>query len=170
MPNRAPVGSTPTLRPDSDRQTTTQSSRGQLFTPVPSDAPTEDNEHVSQQNHDQKEIQSDSGDFGDSFDIEDEEIIELAKRVEKSAQADKSPPSRARNLNIHDTHDHDDYGGALLSEEERRLLGSSSTLWLTLYMLTRDRHHKSSTRCAQTNRARQVPSTYHGPLISLRSF
>ena len=119
------MGPTPTLRPDPGCHITTQSSRGQLVTPVASDHQTEDNDHVLQQvlAH---EIQSDSGDFGDSFDEEDEEIIELAKRIEKSAQTEKSPPSRARKLNIRDTHEHDDYGGALLSEEERKLLGTNS--------------------------------------------
>jgi hypothetical protein len=126
-PTRPSVGSTPTLGPDSDRQITTQSSRGQLFTPVPSDAPTEGIEHFSQQDL-HEEIHSDSGDFGESFDEEDEEIIELAKRIEKTAQTEKSPPSRARKLNIRDTHEHDDYGGALLTEEERKLLGMSSGL------------------------------------------
>lgn len=141
------IGPSPTLGFGSDRQITTQSSRGQLFTPVASDAPTESNEHVSQQDCDQ-EIQSDSGDFGNSFDEEDEEIVELANRIEKSAQTEKSPPSRARKLNIRDTHEHDDYGGALLSEEERKLLGTSSTLWLRLYVLTLNRRHQSPARCA----------------------
>lgn len=98
-----------------------------------SDDPAEGNDYPPQQDHDQ-ELQSDSGDFGDSFDEEDEEIIELAKRIEKSAQTEKSPPARARKLNIRDTHEHDDYGGALLSEEERKLLGTSSGLWLVLHM------------------------------------
>lgn len=166
-PTRASIGPTATLRPDSDRQITTQSSRGQLFTPVASDDPVESNEHVSQQYSD-REIQSDPEDFGDSFDEEDEEIIELTKRIEKSAQTEKSPPSRARKLNIRDTHEHDDYGGALLSEEERKLLGTSFTLWLRLHVLTLARRYKSSARCAQTNRTRQIPSAYHGPFISLR--
>lgn len=167
-PTQASVGPTPTLRPVSDRHITTQSSRGQLFTPVTSDDQTEDNDHVLQQNPAQ-EIQSDSGDFGESFDEEDEEIIELAKRIEKSAQTDKSPPSRARKLNIRDTHEHDDYGGALLTEEERKLLGTSSGLWARLRALTIDRRHQSSARCAQTDNACQVSSANHGPLISLRS-
>lgn len=82
----------------------------------------EDIEHFSQ--HDQHGLdQLDSGDYGDPLDEDDEEIIKLAKRVEKSAQTGKSPPSRARKLNIRDTHEHDDYGGALLYEEERKLLG-----------------------------------------------
>lgn len=128
-PTRASVGSNSTLARDTDRFVTTQSSRGQLFTPVASDAPKEGNEHVPQQDHGQ-ETQSDSGDFGDSFDEEDEEIIELTKRIEKSAQTEKSPPLRARKLNIRDTHEHDDYGGALLTEEERKLLGTSFGLWI----------------------------------------
>lgn len=168
-PARAYIDPTPTLGAGSDRQITTQSSRGQLFTPVASDDPIEDNKHVSQQDSD-REIPSDSGGFGGSFDEEDEEIIELAKTIEKSAQTVKSPPSRARKLNIRDTHEHDDYGGALLSEEERKLLGMSPVLSLASYVLTLNRRHQSSSRSAQTNRARQVPSTDHGPLISLRSF
>lgn len=98
-----------------------------------SDDPAEGNGYPSQQDYDQ-ELQSDSGDFGDSFDEKDEEIIELAKRIEKSAQTEKSPPARARKLNIRDTHEHDDYGGALLSEEERKLLGTSASLWLGLHL------------------------------------
>jgi hypothetical protein len=121
------IGPTPTLRPESDRDVTTQSSRGQLFTPVASDSPTENDEYISQQDCHQ-EIQSDFGDYGDSLDEDDEEIIELAKNIEKSAQMNKSPPTRARKLNIRDTHEHDDYGGALLSEEERKLLGMRPTL------------------------------------------
>ena len=60
--------------------------------------------------------------------MDDEEIIELTKKIEKSAQVEKSPPSRARKLNIRDTHEHDDYGGALLPEEERNLLGMGNLL------------------------------------------
>ena len=168
MPIRASVGPTPTLMPDSDRQITTQSSRGQLFTPVASDDPPEGNEDVSQPDLHQ-EIHSDFGDFGDMFDEEDEEIIELAKRIEKSAQTENSPPSRARKLNIRDTHEHDDYGGALLTEEERKILGRSSDLWLKLYVLTLERRHQNPARCAKADHARQVSSANHGPLISLRS-
>lgn len=124
---QASVGPTPTLRADSNREITTQSSRGQLFTPVASDVPTEGNEHASQQDC-HRVTQSESGEYGTSLDVDDEEIIELTKKIEKSAQMEKSPPSRARKLNIRDTHEHDDYGGALLSEEERKLLGTSNSL------------------------------------------
>lgn len=169
-PTRASVGSTPTLGPESDRQIKTQSSRGQLFTPVASDDPTEGNEYVPQEDYGH-ESQSDSGDFWDSFDEEDEEIIELAKRIEKSTQTDKSPPARARKLNIRDTHEHDDYGGALLSEEERKLLGKLRSLARITYVcgLILQRRHQNTDRCAQTNRGRQVSSTYHGSLIPPRS-
>ena len=129
---QATVGPTPTLRADSNREVTTQSSRGQLFTPVASDAPTEGNEHASQQDC-HRVTQSESGEYGTSLDVDDEEIIELTKKIEKSAQMEKSPPSRARKLNIRDTHEHDDYGGALLSEEERKLLGMSNTLSRSIY-------------------------------------
>lgn len=147
------IGPAPTLRPDADREVTTQSSRGQLFTPVASDAPTEDNEHVSQQDYHQ-EIQSNSGDYGDSLDEDDAEIIELTKNIEESAQIDKSSPTRARKLNIRDTHEHDDYGGALLPEEERKLLGMRPTLWLSLQGLTSCRCYQDTTRHTKTNRAR----------------
>ena len=129
---QASVGPTPTLRADSNREVTTQSSRGQLFTPVASDVPTEGNEHASQQDC-HRVTQSESGEYGTSLDVDDEEIIELTKKIEKSAQMEKSPPSRARKLNIRDTHEHDDYGGALLSEEERKLLGMSNPLSLLAY-------------------------------------
>lgn len=168
-PTRASVGSTLTLGRDADRQITTQPSRGQLFTPVASHDPTEGNEHVSQPNF-HHEIQNDPGDFGEPFDEEDEEIIELAERIEKSAQTAKSPPSRAHKLNIRDTHEHDDYGGALLSVEERKLLGTSSGLWVRLHILILSRRHQRPARCAQTDRAREISSTYYGPLVSSRSF
>jgi hypothetical protein len=103
----------------------TQSSRGQLLTAVATHALTESSKCIVLQSS-YEDIQSDAGDYGDSLDEDDEEMIELAKRVEVSTQMDKSPPSRARKLNIRDTHEHDDYGGALLSEEERKLLGTSS--------------------------------------------
>lgn len=93
-----------------------------------SDAPREGNDHFSQQDC-HLEIECDSGDYGDSLDVDDEEIIELTKNVKKTAQMDKPPPTRARKLNIRDTHVHDDYGGALLTEEERKLLGMRATLW-----------------------------------------
>jgi hypothetical protein len=91
---------------------------------VASDALTEGDGNGSQQDCHQ-EILSDSGDYGESLDEDDEELIELTKNIERSAQSDQTPPSRARKLNIRDTHEHDDYGGALLSEEERKLLGMS---------------------------------------------
>jgi hypothetical protein len=103
----------------------TQSSRGQLLTAVVTHALTESCKCIVPQSSYQ-DIQSDAGDYGDSLDEDDVEVIELAKRVEVSTQMDNSPPSRARKLNIRDTHEHDDYGGALLSEEERKLLGTSS--------------------------------------------
>ena len=124
---QASVGPTPTLGPESSRTTTTQSSRGQLLTPVVSDDPTEDNVHVSKPDF-HHEIPSGFGDYGDSLDEDDEEVIELTKHIEKAAHMEKSPPARARKLNIRDTHEHDDYGGALLSEEERKLLGMSYSL------------------------------------------
>jgi hypothetical protein len=70
------------------------------------------------------------GSFEDALDLDDDEMIKLSKRVENTAQPGKSAPSRARRLNIRDTHEHDDYGGALLSEEERKLLGTVHTLWV----------------------------------------
>jgi len=164
--DQAHVVPTPTPRPASDCKPMTRSFRGQLLTPVASDAPTESNEYISQQTS-RQEIHSDVEDFGDSLDEDDEEVIELAKLVEKSGQMEKSPPSRARKLNIRDTHEHDDYGGALLSEEERKLLGMSSTPSSREWVLTVNRCHQSTTGHTQTNRACQVPTTYHGPLISL---
>jgi len=123
--DQASVVSAPATRPASHRKIMTRSSHKQLLTPVASDAPIESSEHTLHQSPYQ-EIHSDAGDFGDSLDEDDEEIIELTKCVETSAQLDRSPPSRARKLNIRDTHEHDDYGGALLSEEERKLLGTGS--------------------------------------------
>lgn len=94
-----------------------------LPTPAGSDplkAPSEN--HVRRSSR--QTLRSDSGDFGEPIDEEDDEVIELTKRAERSARSGQSPPARARKLNIRDTHAHDDYGGALLTDEERKLLGT----------------------------------------------
>lgn len=125
------IGSTATLGFSSDSDAAPEP-HASLPTPLASDAATESNGRTARRNHPQV-TQSHSGEFEDSLDEDDDEMIELAKRVEKQATAGQSPPSRARKLNIRDTHEHDDYGGALLSEEERRLLGIISAffrVWL----------------------------------------
>lgn len=115
------VGSTATLGFSSDSDTTSEFHRS-LPTPLASDAATESNERTAHRSQ-HEVLQNQPEEFGDSIDEDDDEMIELAKRIEKTAQPGQSPPSRARKLNIRDTHEHDDYGGALLSEEERKLLG-----------------------------------------------
>lgn len=62
-----------------------------------------------------------NGDYDDYLD--EDELIELAKRVEKSTTSRKTPPSREWKLNIREVNSNEDYGGALFTEEERRLLG-----------------------------------------------
>lgn len=68
--------------------------------------------------------------FGEYSDEDEEELIELANKVEnrtsieKSNKPTKSPPSRDWKLNVREVHENEDYGGALLSKEERNLLGS----------------------------------------------
>ena len=65
-------------------------------------------------------------DEADDEDDDEDEMIELAKRIEKSAGSkETSPPARARKFNIRETHEYDNYGGALFTEEERELLGTS---------------------------------------------
>jgi hypothetical protein len=60
-------------------------------------------------------------------DYDDDDMIELSKRIEKSAGSkETTPPARARKFNIRETHEYDDYGGALFTEEERELLGTSA--------------------------------------------
>jgi hypothetical protein len=60
-------------------------------------------------------------------DYDDDDMIELSKRIEKSAGSkETTPPARARKFNIRETHKYDDYGGALFTEEERELLGTSA--------------------------------------------
>lgn len=95
-----------------------------LPTPVGSDpltAPSESNVRRSSR----QTLRSDSGNFGEPIDEDDDEVIEMTKRAERSIRSGQSPPARARKLNIRDTHAHDDYGGALLTDEERKLLGTS---------------------------------------------
>ena len=73
-------------------------------------------------------LRSTSNDFGPPIEEDNDEVVELMRRAEDYARKEnplKSPPSRARKLNVRETHAHDNYGGALLSEEERKLLGAS---------------------------------------------
>jgi hypothetical protein len=103
----------------------------QLPTPVNSDTPTETVER-STRLHKHKTIRTETEDLAisihdDDGDYDDDDMIELAKRVEKSAGSkETSPPARARKFNIRETHEYDDYGGALFTEEERELLGTST--------------------------------------------
>ena len=106
----------------------------QLPTPVNSDTPTDVEKRSSRRSKAKtlQAFQADSEDFEnpvheDDEDDDEDEMIELAKRIEKSASSkETSPPARARKFNIRETHEYDDYGGALFTEEERELLGTSA--------------------------------------------
>jgi hypothetical protein len=151
--SKAPTGSTSTLGFGSGDDVTPKPVRGQLPAPVAPNAPRRNNERSASLGnsripstdygdfHDLVELSEDEEtveqakrasttyeSFEDSLDLDDDEMIELSKCVESTAHPGKSPPSRARKLNIRDTHEHDDYGGALLSEEERKLLGTVHAL------------------------------------------
>jgi hypothetical protein len=99
-----------------------------LPNPGNSDTPTEISERSSHRSK-LKTLPTDSEDFDSPVhenDEDEDEMIELAKRIEKSAGSkETSPPARARKFNIRETHEYDDYGGALFTEEERELLGTS---------------------------------------------
>jgi hypothetical protein len=103
----------------------------QLPTPVNLDTPTETVER-STRLHKHNTIRTETEDLAisihdDNGDYDDDDMIELAKRVEKSAGSkETSPPARARKFNTRETHEYDDYGGALFTEEERELLGTSA--------------------------------------------
>ena len=105
----------------------------QFPTPVNSDAPTEVEKRSSRRSKAKTlpAFQGDAGDFEipvheDDEDDDEDEMIELAKRIEKSAGSkETSPPTRARKFNIRETHEYDNYGGALFTEEKRELLGTS---------------------------------------------
>jgi hypothetical protein len=192
--SKTPMGSTSTLGFGSGDDVTLKPVRGPLLAPVAPDAPRRNNERTARLSNsrmpstdygdfdDLIELSEDDetieqakrastayGSFEDSLDLDDDEMIELSKRVESAAHPGKSPPSRARKLNIRDTHEHDDYGGALLSEEERKLLGTSQPLLSGFgSKLTLDRRHKDTTGCPETDRTHDISSTYHGSHITLR--
>jgi len=118
--------------------TTSDPPQTQLPTPVNSDTPLEvakRSSHRSKIKTSQADLEAledpvqddDEDDDGDDDgDDDDDEMVELAKRIEKSAGSkETSPPARARKFNIRETHEYDDYGGALFTEEERELLGTS---------------------------------------------
>jgi hypothetical protein len=106
----------------------------QLPTPVNSDTPTEAVKPSSRRSKVKtpQTLEIDFEDFDnlvheDHEDDDEDETIELAKRIEQSAASkETSPPARARKFNIRETHEYDDYGGALFTEEERELLGTST--------------------------------------------
>lgn len=125
----APAYTNPTFLPASSSTVDTMSNtpQAQLPTPINSDAPVEFIKRTSLQSKPRK-LRSDYDDFEKSIHEDDEnEMIELGKRIEKSVTSGgKSPPTRARKLNIRETHQYDDYGRALFTEEERELLGMSA--------------------------------------------
>jgi hypothetical protein len=102
-------------------------SKAQLPTPANSDVSTEGIERSSY-HLELKTLRADSGDLEESIhEDDDKELVELAKRIERSTRREgASPPARARKFNIRETHEYDDYGGALFTEEERELLGEST--------------------------------------------
>lgn len=102
-------------------------SKTQLPTPVTSDIPMEAIERSSYQPG-LKTLRVDSGDLDESIhEDDDDDMVELAERIEKSTRSEgASPPARARKFNIRETHEYDDYGGALFTEQERELLGEST--------------------------------------------
>lgn len=125
-PARQATGFTPTLVYSSQNDQNPNASQ-RLQPPVASHASTKETRRDTLRSS-RHVLRSTSDDFGAPIDENDDELIELARRVEDRANSEtswKSPPSRARKLNIRDTHAHDDYGGALLTEEERKLLGTS---------------------------------------------
>jgi hypothetical protein len=120
----------------------------QLPTPANSDTPMEAFKRSTRRSK-PNTIRTESEEFGSSIheddgDEDEDDMTELAKRIEKSAGSkETSLPARARKFNIRETHEYDDYGGALFTEEERELLGTSAYC---------------STFAATTN-ARQIPSS-----------
>lgn len=122
----------------------------QLPTPVNSDTPMETvkrDTHLPKHNT----IRTESEDLAISIyesdgDYDDDDMIELSKRIKKSAGSkETTPPARARKFNIRETHEYDDYGGALFTEEERELLGTS-TYSSTSAATTNIRQTQSSSR------------------------
>jgi hypothetical protein len=128
-----PVFTQPTPLPVFSKTTNTKSilPQTQLPTPVNSDTPVEAVKRSSRLPK-PNTIRTETGDLGSSIheddgDEDDDDMIELAKRIEKFAGSkETSPPARARKFNIRETHEYDDYGGALFTEEERELLGTSA--------------------------------------------
>ena len=138
---RPVVSSTPTLASDASNFTNTATSRvlrrnsDQFGEPIEDDddelielvTRAEERQSVAR-GAQRYSLRCASNDFGPPIEEDDDEVIELVRCAEDHAHPEdhwKSPPSRARKLNIRETHAHDDYGGALLSEEERKLLGTS---------------------------------------------
>lgn len=69
-----------------------------------------------------------NGYFDEFIGGEDEELInELAKTIDQSNKSKKFPPPRDWKLNMREVQENEDYGGALLTEDERTLLGLFST-------------------------------------------
>jgi hypothetical protein len=67
-----------------------------------------------------------------------DEIAELVDAVEEAeARRSSTPPARERKLNMREVDKHEDYGGALLSNEERQLLGKRLKLSLSPSLILR---------------------------------
>lgn len=80
----------------------------------------------SQDQADQQRLSNDDEDFNVSDDLDDE-AIEIVMSVEDMvAQQAKTPPPRTVKQNTRSVLDDEDYGGALLSESERKLLGKTN--------------------------------------------
>jgi hypothetical protein len=159
-----PVFTQPTPLPVFSRTANTKSNlpQTQLPTPVNSDTPVEAVKRSSRLPK-PNAIQTESEDLGSSIheddgDEDDDDMIELAKRIEKSAGSkEMSPPARARKFNIREAHEHDDYGGALFTEEERELLGTST-------------YRSTSTATTNVKQIRSSSRKMLGDLLSAANF
>lgn len=84
-------------------------------------------EHANSVLHPERSLllRTNSEEFGCPIDESDDDSVELVKRVNKLEMIRKYPSLRERRLNIRDVDENEDYGGALFTVEERRLLGIS---------------------------------------------
>ena len=100
------------------------SSKTHFPTPANSDAPASQHGNENPRRRNSTPILNLDEEFIELSDGDEPEIIDLTMTVERTAvQRSPTPPPRERKLNMREVHAHEDYGGALLSEAERQLLG-----------------------------------------------
>lgn len=103
----------------------------------------------------------------------DIEMVDLAESNESEPEMrPNTPPQRGRKLNTRDVDELEDYGGALLSDADKRALGTANSCQMVasdLCILTAGRQNQHRHRqCVEADREKTISATHSRPIAHIR--